>query len=274
MRRGLAEAGHPRVRHRVKTVSTDCDFRLFCRSVLRQEPMAIVDAAGAEAARTHRVHRERTGRAIRRGSKPWRYCQHLYCLTRMLTMCEYPANAEEDFFDATAPLVTGLLPRWQLGSLREVFSPENVAKRDAEAALTDSCLAAILEAQAAGKAAAEAVHDAWRERLGEREQYGFLACAVLHLTIRPRSLVAKRLFDLAERRPHLLRVDRDFGASGIVITIADMVRGLEQEMHICGRRSRACRPCEQARRDRVRHVPGKLSRSEDETWPSEHSPTP
>ncbi len=194
--------------------------------------MAIVDAAGMEAALTHRAYRERTGREIRQGSKPWRYCQNLYCLTQMLMLREYPPNAEQDFFGATAPLVTRLLSRWQLGSLSEVFSPENIAMRDTEAALIDPLLAAILEAQAAGTAAAKAVHDAWRVRLGEREQYGFLATAVLHLSTRPSSPIGKRLFDLSAERPHLLRVDRAFAGLGIVIIIHNMVHSLEQKMHI------------------------------------------
>lgn len=213
-------------------ISPEFDFRLFCRRVPHRDPIQVMDAAGMESSLLHREYRERTGRTFRRGSKQQRYCDNLQCLVYMLMNGAYPGTAGPEFFGAVVPLVTNLLERWQIGNLRDVFSPDNIERHEKEAALSDPFLAVILKARDAGRAAADDVYQKWRRARGEQDLYDYMATAVLHLSVPARSPLARQLAELSASYPHLLRVDRDFGSSGLVIAIHDMVRRPEQSMHI------------------------------------------
>lgn len=213
-------------------ISPELDFGLFCLRVKDRDLLRVMDAAGVESSRILREHRQRTGRSFRRGSRQERYCNNLSCLVGMLVNGRYPDTADAAFFGAVLPLARHLLQRWQIGNLRDVFSPENIASRDKEAALHNPLLAVILEAREQGRAAASAVYEGWRTHYGDRQQYDCLATAVLHLSVRPKSVIGKQLADVAANHPHLVRVDRDFEGSGLVIDIHDMVNGLEQGMNI------------------------------------------
>jgi hypothetical protein len=214
-------------------ISPELDFALFCRRLARADFREVLDAAGMECALIHRDYRQRTGRSLRAGSRRARYRDDLLRLTSMLINGVYPSHCEDDFFAAVAPMMVNLLTKWTIGDLGKVFSLENIEIKDKEAAKSDPLLATVLEARDAGRKAAQAASESWRAANPEREYYDYMAIAVLHLIVRTRSPLGKRLMALAEGRPYLLRIDRGYGSpAGVVVSILNMANTQWQTMNI------------------------------------------
>jgi hypothetical protein len=210
----------------------ELDIALFCQRITSQDPMEIMDASGMECALLRREHLQRTGRPdFRLGSRRYRYCQDQQHLISMLLNGSVPEQADERFLLSTSMLVRRLLLKWRIGNLQDVYSPESLEQCVARAAEQDPLLTIILEAREAGRRAARALLEEWRATHGEKEQYDYLAGALLHLTVRRNSKIATSLFHLASHYPPVLRVDRGF-SPGITVSILNMTNSLEQGLNI------------------------------------------
>lgn len=69
----------------IELLSPEYSFRTFCNRVPGTDPMAVVDAACAEASNARRLHIETTKELdFRKGSRGRLYCQNLERLVSML----------------------------------------------------------------------------------------------------------------------------------------------------------------------------------------------
>jgi hypothetical protein len=213
-------------------LSPDLDIGQFCRAVSDlKHPFDVMDAAGAESSRLQRAYRERSGRAVRGGSKLGRYIDNLQQVIVLMMNGTFLDSWDDEFYFDVAPVVLKFLPLWTNELLQEQFAPGAVETRLARAAERDTLLRVLLDARDAGRTAAERLHRQWVKTLGPREQYSYHATAVMHLSIRPNSARASELFAVAVKYPFLLRVERGF-SSGLVLLLWGMTNSFEQGLNV------------------------------------------
>ncbi len=104
-------------------LSPEYSLEAFCDAMHGKNPMEVMDAASAEITSARRLNRETTKRSdFRKGSKGREYCDNLQMLLFLLTNGSVPDGAGPSFLTAVKPLIDHLLQKWELGSLRQVFS--------------------------------------------------------------------------------------------------------------------------------------------------------
>jgi hypothetical protein len=89
---------------------------------------------------------------------------------------------------------------------------------------------ALMAAQGAGRAAADAALQELERRHGQREQYDVAAGAVLHLSVRPTSRIARELERVCESLSWIARVFP--GDSGRELTLAIAGMSIRQDQCI------------------------------------------
>lgn len=98
-------------------VSPEFDLRIFCNTVMDQDPGKVIEAISAEITYARHNHRATTkDRDFRKGSKGRKYCDDLMVLLRMFMGSGKP-NPDTEFLSAISPLMCRLLTRWQIGEL-------------------------------------------------------------------------------------------------------------------------------------------------------------
>ncbi|MEI7911665.1 MAG: hypothetical protein WCK77_18695 [Verrucomicrobiota bacterium] len=99
-------------------ISPEMDFHYFCGTLLDSDPLAVVDAASAEIARTRGNHRMLTRQKdFREGSRGRIYCDNLKALLSIFMRGQMPENPNADFVSGVSPLMRCLLMRWKIGHL-------------------------------------------------------------------------------------------------------------------------------------------------------------
>jgi len=99
-------------------ISPEMDFRLFCGTLLDNDPLGVIDATSAEIACTRGNHRLLTRQNdFRKGSRGRKYCDNLKALLSIFMRGQMPENPNADFVPGVSPLMRCLLMRWKIGDL-------------------------------------------------------------------------------------------------------------------------------------------------------------
>lgn len=94
-----------------------------------KDPLAVMEAASAEISYARRLHRETTKEfKFRKGSRGKEYCENLQKIISMLMNGSVPAGSTPEFLITIKPLIQGLLQRWEIGNLCQVFA--NLKKQE------------------------------------------------------------------------------------------------------------------------------------------------
>jgi len=112
-------------------VSPEYNFEIFCNHMLGKDLMDVMDCASAEIGYARRFHREATKDSdFRKGSKGRVYCDDLQKLISMLMNGAVPNDSSPEFLVSVKPLILGLLKKWDIGNLRQVFSNLQTPERN------------------------------------------------------------------------------------------------------------------------------------------------
>lgn len=107
----------------ISLVSPEYNLEKFCSHMRGKDLAAVMEAASAEITYARRLHREATKESdFRKGSRGREYCENLQKMISMLMNGSVPGGSSPEFLITVKPLTQELLERWEIGSLRQVFS--------------------------------------------------------------------------------------------------------------------------------------------------------
>jgi len=103
----------------VSLISPDYRFEEFCLQMIGKDPLAVIDAAGVEAAYVRAI-RKGTAKEMdyREEARSREYCQALKLLAVLLVKGSIPPEATPFFLSAAKPLLAQFLQHWEVGNLR------------------------------------------------------------------------------------------------------------------------------------------------------------
>ena len=108
----------------ISLVSPEYNLEEFCDHMYGKDPLAVIEAASAEISYARRLHREATKNSdFREGSRGRKYCENLQKLISLVMNGSVPEGSTPEFLNAVKPLLKNLLKKWEIGNLRQVFSP-------------------------------------------------------------------------------------------------------------------------------------------------------
>lgn len=104
-------------------ISPEYSLEIFCNHMHGKNPIEVMDSAGTEIGLARRHHRETTKDSdFRKGSRGRIYSDNLQKLISMLMNGCVPTGSSPEFLASVKPLIQGLLQKWDIGTLRQVFS--------------------------------------------------------------------------------------------------------------------------------------------------------